>query len=93
MSRLPMLSGREAWRTQGGAAATPSQAQSAIAVGLADAHRRRGRDTGMLYFLRQVGAKALTMVCFKDGEMSCLKDRAPSDRIHRADRENILSLQ
>ena len=42
-----------------------------IAVGLADVHRRRGHDRGMLYFLRQVGANAPTitgtaMACFKD---------------------------
>ena len=44
------------------AAATPSQARSAIAVALADAHRRRGHDRGMLYFLRQVGANAPTII-------------------------------
>jgi hypothetical protein len=38
----------------------------AIAVGLADAHRRRAHERGMLYFLRQVGANAPTMACFND---------------------------
>ena len=55
----------QGWRSRAGAhigaVGTPSQERSAIAVGLVGAHRRRARNRGMLYFLRQLGANAPTM--------------------------------